>query len=303
MKLIQSDRLVRQPLTGMAGLVGLAWLSVTAVVAASQCTLIFKPERVKEVDHPHSIGHRTRSVVLRSTDGTRLSGWLLTPKAPGPHPAVVYFGGRSEEVSWVARDAGRMFPNMTVLAINYRGYGDSEGIPGERQIIEDAHVLFDWMAERHHVNPAKIAVVGRSLGSGVAVQVAVRRPVAAVVLITPYDSLLAVAKRHFRPVPSFILKGFVLKHRFDSVKYAPLLSAPTFIVRAASDNVVPASHTDQLVAKLTTTLQDETIAGSDHYNIPYLEATQERIAHFLTAKFNEVTASLAVSTRFDSHVG
>ena len=113
--------------------------------------------------------------------------------------------------------------------------------------------------------------------------VAVSRPVAAVVLITPYDSLLALAKRRFPSVP-----GFVLRHRFDSAKHAPLLSAPTFIIRAAADDVVPASHTDLLVAKLTTAPLDETIPDSDHSNIPHLEATQKRIAEFLTAKFSKV---------------
>ncbi|MFD2271047.1 hypothetical protein ACFS07_07730 [Undibacterium arcticum] len=110
-------------------------------------------------------------------------------------------------------------------------------------------------------------------------------------MITPYDSLLALAKRRFPSVP-----GFVLQHRFDSVKHAPLLSAPTFIIRAATDDVVPASHTDLLVATLTTPPQDETILGSDHGNIPYLEATQQRIADFLTVKFGEVAARLTTST-------
>src|ERR1700716_2479029 len=251
---------------GMAGLAALAWLSFAAVVAASQRKLIFNPARIKEVERPRSVAHRTRPVVLRSADGTRLSGWLLSPQAPGSHPGVIYFGGRSEEVSWVARDAGRMFPNMTVLAINYRGYGDSAGIPGETQMITDAYMLFDWMAERYNVDPAKIAVVGRSLGSGVAVQVAVPRPVAALVLVTPYDSLVAVAKRRFRSVPV----DWVMKHRFESVKYAPRLVAPTLIIRATSDDVVPAVHTDSLIAKLTNSPQDETISDSDHCNIPSL---------------------------------
>lgn len=277
--------------TGMGAIIALAWLTVTTVIAVSQRKLIFNPVRAKEVERPRSIGHRTRSVVLRSADGIQLSGWLLTPRALGPHPAVVYFGGRSEEVSWVARDAWRMFPNMTVLAVNYRGYGDSEGIPGERQLIEDAHMLFDWFAENRHIVAGQIAVVGRSLGSGVAVQIAVHRAVAAVVLITPYDSLVSLAKRRFPSLP-----GFVVKHRFDSVKHAPLLSAPTFIIRAASDDVVPALHTDLLVAQLATAPRDETIPGSDHSNIPYLEATQERIADFLTTTFNDVSESLTTDT-------
>jgi uncharacterized protein len=219
--------------------------------------------------------------VLRANDGTRLAGWLMTPREPGPHPAVLYFGGRSEEVSWVARDAGTLFPGMTVLAMNYRGYGDSRGIPGEEHMVEDGCMLFDWLGSRRNVDATRIAVVGRSLGSGVAVQVAKERPASAMVLITPYDSILAIAQRRFRGVPV----SFVLKHRFESVKYASLLKAPTYILRAASDDIVPHSHTDQLVSQLTSVRLDETIPESDHMNIPYLQETQQRIARFLTSQF------------------
>jgi dipeptidyl aminopeptidase/acylaminoacyl peptidase len=266
---------------GIAGLASLAWLSMTAAVAAGQRKLIFNPVRAREVAHPRSAGHRTRTVVLRSPDGTRLSGWLMSPKAPGRHPAVLYFGGRSEEVSWVARDAGRMFPDMTVLAINYRGYGDSFGVPDELHMIADARMLYDWVAEHHHVDPSRIAVVGRSLGSGVAIRIAVERPVAALVLLTPYDSLVAIAQRRFRSLPI----NWVMRHRFESVKYAASLQAPVLVLRAASDDIIPASHTDLLVAKLGSAPEDVTIPESDHCNIVYLKATQECIAAFLAARF------------------
>jgi dipeptidyl aminopeptidase/acylaminoacyl peptidase len=230
-------------------------------------------------------------VVLRAADGTRLSGWLMTPKIPGPHPAVVYFGGRSEEVSWVVRDAGKLFPDMAVLAVNYRGYGESHGDPAEIHMIEDGCMLFDWMAAHAHVDARRIAVVGRSLGSGVAVQVAKERPVHSVVLITPYDSILAIAKRKFRVMPI----EYMLRHRFESIKYAPALKAPTYVLRAASDDVVPHSHTDQLVAKLAQLCGDDIVPDSDHMNIPYLEGTQSRIANFLTSQFAKSLADAAAA--------
>ncbi|RJG14959.1 alpha/beta hydrolase [Massilia cavernae] len=266
---------------GFAGLASVLWVGLTAAVAASQRRLVFNPTIKREVASPRSSGHRTRPVVLRAVDGTKLSGWLMKPAMVGPHPAVVYFGGRSEEVSWVARDAGKLFPGMSVLAVNYRGYGDSQGDPAEECMVEDGCMLFDWLAARSHVDPKRVAVVGRSLGSGVAVQVALKRPAHSVVLITPYDSILALAKRRFRAVPV----EFVLRHRFETIKYASELKAPTYVLRAASDDVVPHSHTDQLVAKLGKLHLDEIIPDSDHLNIPYLEATQDRIARFLGAQF------------------
>jgi dipeptidyl aminopeptidase/acylaminoacyl peptidase len=272
----------------MAGVASMLWLGLTAAVAANQRRLVFNPTVEREVKSPRSSAHRTRPVVLRAADGTRLCGWLMTPLTPGPHPGVVYFGGRSEEVSWVVRDAGKLFPGMVVLAVNYRGYGESHGEPAEVFMVEDGCMLFDWMAARVHVDARRIAVVGRSLGSGVAVQVAKQRPAHSVVLITPYDSILALAKRKFRGMPI----EYMLRHRFESIKFAPALTAPTYVLRAAFDDVVPHSHTDQLVAKLARLCADDTIPESDHLNIPYLEATQSRIAAFLGTQFAKPLAAV-----------
>jgi dienelactone hydrolase len=175
--------------------------------------------------------------------------------------------------------------------VNYRGYGESHGVPDEIQMVEDGCMLFDWMAARAHVDEHRIAVVGRSLGSGVAVQVAKERPAHSVVLITPYDSILAIAKRKFRVMPI----EYMLRHRFESIKYAPALKAPTYVLRAASDDVVPHSHTDQLVAKLAQLCGDDIVPDSDHMNIPYLEGTQSRIANFLTAQFAKPLSEAASS--------
>jgi dipeptidyl aminopeptidase/acylaminoacyl peptidase len=268
-----------------AGILSILWLGLTAAVAAGQRRLLFNPKVKREVARPRSSGHRTRPIVLHTADGTKLSGWLMTPAVVGPHPAVLYFGGRSEEVSWIARDAGKMFPGMAVLAVNYRGYGDSLGDPAEQHLIDDGRMLYDWLAQRSHVDPKRIAVVGRSLGSGVAVQIAMARTAQSVVLITPYDSIVAIAKRRFRAVPV----EYVLRHRFESVKYASALKVPIFVLRAASDDVVPHSHTDLLVAQLGSLHTDETIPNSDHMTIPYLASTQDRIAEFLTGQFSPAT--------------
>ena len=268
---------------GLAGLVSVLWMGLTAAVAANQKRLLFNPGgSIREVLKPYSSGHRTRPVVIRSKDGTRLSGWLMTPPVKGPHPGVVYFGGRSEEVSWVARDAGKLFPGMAVLAMNYRGYGDSHGDPAEAHFVDDGRLLYDWLSERHHVDPKRMAVVGRSLGSGVAVQVAMERDANSIVLITPYDSIAALARRKFKVMPV----DYLLQHKFESVKYANLLKAPTYVLRAAFDDVVPHSHTDLLVQQLGKLHADEIVPDSDHMNIPYLEATQARIASFLASRFN-----------------
>jgi dienelactone hydrolase len=278
----------RRLIVGAAGFASFLWASFAAVIFARQTQLVFNPVREAEVYRPHSAGHRTRRVVLRTRDGERLCGWLMTPRAPGRHPGVLYFGGRSEEVSWVARDTGRMFPGMTVLAMNYRGYGGSSGIPGEQAIMNDAAMLWEWLAAHHRVDAQRMAVVGRSLGSGVAVQVAAQRPVASLVLVTPYDSLVSLARRRFfRTVPV----QWLLRHRFESVKFASRLQTRILVLRAEEDVVIPAAHTDTFVASLPSMPLDQTIAGSDHCTIPYLEATQQAVAGFLHAGFQRMPVS------------
>lgn len=266
---------------GAAGMAALAWTSFTAAVALGQNRLLFNPVPPAAGPKPRSAVHRTRPIVLHTPDGTRLSGWLLTPRPARVSSAVLYFGGRSEEVSWLVQDAATMFPDSAVLALNYRGYGASHGAPAESHLVADAEFLYDWLAERPWVDRDRIALVGRSLGSGVAVQIAARRPAAAVMLLTPYDSILALARRKFRTVPV----DWVLRHRFESVKHAAALRAPVFVLRAASDRIVPHVHTDLLVKTLPTLAADVTIAGSDHSNLPHLPAAQAMIRTLLDDAF------------------
>lgn len=280
---LSMDKRSKRLLAGAVGLAGLGWLGFIVTVTARQNNMLFNPIRRKEVDRPRSSKHRTRPVVLRCHDGTRLSGWLLTPRTPGPHAAAIYFGGRSEEVSWAVRDAQRMFPGMLVLAINYRGYGDSHGSPAERHMIDDGTMLYDWLlASGQHVDPGRIAIVGRSLGSSVALQVAARRTVAALVLITPFDSVLAMVKKRLPSVPV----SLVLKHRFESIKVAPKVATPVLVLRAESDDIVPQVHTDILVAELPNVVSDAVVPGSNHLDIPYLDETQEHILQFMQGRLS-----------------
>jgi uncharacterized protein len=258
------------------------WAGFIVVITARQRTMLFAPNRQREVAQFAPSGHRTRQVVVRSADGTRLCGWLMTPRVPGPHPAVVYFGGRSEEVSWVVRDAEHLFPGMQVLAVNHRGFGESHGVPGERELVEDGCACVDWLCAAGRVpDSSRIAIVGRSLGSGIAVQVAAKRAVAAVVLLTPFDSVLAVVRKKIPTAPV----GLILRHRFESIKVARQVQAPVLIVRAERDDVVPHPHTDVLATHLPKLTDDVIIPGSDHANIPFIVETQVLVRRFLRKAF------------------
>jgi dipeptidyl aminopeptidase/acylaminoacyl peptidase len=191
------------------------------------------------------IAERTGAEPVRiERDGIVLRGWLLRPPGAAdraPVPAVVYFGGNAEDVSWMLGEAARL-GGHALLAVPYRGYGASTGAPFEQDLYDDAVALYDALAARPGIDAGRIAVWGRSLGSGVATWVASRRPVSAVVLSAPYDSIAALARRHYPGI------AFLLGQPFDSLARAPAVSAPLLAILGLRDTVVPPEHGERLAA-------------------------------------------------------
>ena len=185
-------------------------------------------------------GWSVEKVAITAGDGTSLSGVLAKPPIANP-ALVIYFGGNAEEATSQAVEANR-YGERAVLLMNYRGYGDSGGKPGEQALVSDAIELYDWAAHRTDLDVARIAVHGRSLGSGVAVQLAAARPVKAMLLTSPFDSLFAVAGAHYPWLPTSLL----LRHRFDSLALAPTLRMPALFLVAQRDTIIGPAHSHRL---------------------------------------------------------
>lgn len=162
---------------------------------------------------------------------------VSTRPASGPD-AVIYFGGNGEDTSVSLPSFAEAFPNRAIYLLHYPGYGGSAGSPSEKSIISAAFALFDAV----HAEHPNIVIIGRSLGTGVAIQVASSRPVARLVLVTPFDSLADVAAVHYPLLPV----RWLLVDKYDSWRYAPLVTAPTRIIVAANDEIVPRATTERL---------------------------------------------------------
>lgn len=162
---------------------------------------------------------------------------VSTCQQAGPD-AVLYFGGNAEDVSQDVPDIAAAFPNKAIYLLHYPGYGGSSGSPSQQSIFAAALALFD----RVHTDHPNIVVIGRSLGSGVAVWIASQRPVTRLVLVTPYDSLADIAARHYPYLPV----RWLLRDKFESWRYAPQVTAPTRIIVAEDDEVIPRASSDRL---------------------------------------------------------
>jgi hypothetical protein len=200
----------------------------------AQDSLIFHPQPLAEAQRLEvSKKASVESIFMDAADGTRLHAWHVKGD-----PLILYFGGNAEEVSWMIAEAARHTPHLGWLLVDYRGYGSSGGSPSEKALVSDALLWYDRISP----DAKKIYAFGRSLGSGVAVQLAAQRPIAGVVVVAPFDSLVEVGKRHY----PFLPVSWMLRHRFDSAALAPKISAPLLCIVAAGDDIVPPVHSQRL---------------------------------------------------------
>jgi pimeloyl-ACP methyl ester carboxylesterase len=118
-----------------------------------------------------------------------------------------------------------------------------KGSPTEENLLNDALIIYDYIAERKDIDTGKIAVMGRSLGTGVAVYLASERPLKGLILVSPFDSIRGVVK----DVSRFIPVSLLIKHPFDSVKLAPSIKTPMLALVATRDKVIRPRRSMSLV--------------------------------------------------------
>ena len=241
-------------------------VSIALLLYAGACIALFVFQRsLTYYPQPKSFGGPGDTMVLR-VDGADVNV-TMRPHA-GPK-ALVYFGGNAEDVSANLPSFAAAFPDHALYLMHYRGYGGSAGKPTEAALHADALALFD-QARRDH---PEITVIGRSLGSGIAVRLATERPASKLILVTPYDSLGAVAANQFRYFPV----RWLLTDNFDAIRDAPAVRIPTLILQAEHDEVIPGRHTEALAAAFAKGVASRVvIRGVGHNDISgkpdYLEA-------------------------------
>jgi pimeloyl-ACP methyl ester carboxylesterase len=200
-------------------------------------------------------------VEIASGDGT-IEGWWLDAAPSSTGKIILYFGGNAEDVLYTAATSQRLHARR-VLVTNYRGYGASQGKPSQAALYQDALAIYDYAVQHTGIRPEDIIVMGRSLGSGVATYLAAHRPVRAAVLITPFDSISAVAQYHYR----FLPVGILLRHPFPSDTFAPKITAPVLIVAGELDQVIAARHAERLFAAWAGEKKIHVLSGAGHNDI------------------------------------
>lgn len=241
---------------------GLLYAAVCLMMWLGQDSLIFLRQPLQDAARAAMRDSPAREMTVDAGDGTRLHGWLRPALGTTPTALLLYFGGNAEEVSGMQGELAR-YPDVAVATFNYRGYGLSEGDPSEANLLADALDLYDVLVAHPGVDKTAVFVMGRSLGSGVAVHLAAHRSVRGVVLISPYDSLAAVGARAYPWLPV----RWLMRHPFDSLARAARIDAPLLALVAERDAVVPPSHSVKLASAWRGPHDLVRLPGADHIDL------------------------------------
>lgn len=249
-------------------------LAVFAVLLyAGICVLLYAAQRsLLYFPTPESQHARAKALYITS-GGVELKVWHVPRSA---ERAVLYFGGNAEDVGWNIDALSETLPSTDIYLMNYRGYGGSGGVPTEAALFADAEALFDYASARHR----NVAVIGRSLGSGVAMHLADVRRVEKLVLVTPYDSVLNVAQAYL----SFVPVAWLLLDHYDSLSRAARVGIPVLVLLAANDRVIARGHSERLVAAFAPAQAEvRVIDGTTHDSISLAPEYHAALAAFLLA--------------------
>jgi fermentation-respiration switch protein FrsA (DUF1100 family) len=212
-------------------------------------------------------------VDLRTADGLKLGGWLVRPAAATEWGAVLVFNGNAGHRGYRAPLAEALArAGLAVLLFDYRGYGENPGSPSEDGLSRDADAALDLLLERGY-GLDRIAYFGESLGAAVAIELATRRHPAAVVVRSPFSSLVDVGRTHY----PFLPVNLMLRDRYPSVERVASIGAPLLVIAGDRDSIVPLRSSRALYDAAAEPKHMVVIDGADH-NDGELLAGKEMVA-------------------------
>jgi pimeloyl-ACP methyl ester carboxylesterase len=228
-------------------------------MAWSQDDLIFPVHAVGPAD-PLPPG--AERLVVDTPGGEKLHGVHIPPATrTGARTLVLGFGGNAWNGENVASYLHQLYPGADIVAFHYRGYRPSTGSPSADALVADAPQLLDAAIDR--VKPERVVAVGFSIGSGVAASLSGRSGLDGLVLVTPFDSMKAVAQEIYPWLPV----GFFLRHEIDTAGFLKGKEVPVAIVAAERDEIIPPRRTQALREAVPNLVFDRTVAAAGHNDI------------------------------------
>lgn len=248
----------RRVVLTLAGWLVAALLTAVLLAYLGQRSLIYHPDPLGAGPVGGTYPN-VRDVSLRTEDGLELDAWLVTPADTNLGVAALYLpgnaGSRFDRLDLAQDMADR---GVTVLLVDYRGYGGNPGKPSESGFAKDARSAAAWLRESGFT-AAQTIYVGESIGTGVAATLAVSDPPAGLILRSPYTSLSAVVRDQIR-VPV----GFLLKDRFDTLGRIGSVEAPTLVLAGEADELISPEQSEAVAEEAGNLHEFVTVPRAGH---------------------------------------
>ncbi len=216
----------------VAGLIA-GYFILIAFVYAKQGSMLYFPARDIEAT-PTNIGLDYREFTLRTKDGLDISAWYIP--ADNATGFVLFCHGNAGNISH-RLDSIQIFHGLGlgVLIFDYRGYGKSEGSPDEEGTYIDAEAAWDYLVNVLHVKPQRIVLFGRSLGSAVAAEVALRKQAGALIMESGFTSVPDLGKKFFPHLPVRLIS----RYHYESINKVGRIKIPKLFIHSPDDEIVP----------------------------------------------------------------
>lgn len=229
-------------------------MAVLAYFYITQDSKIFNFSEI-EKDEPFIVKD-TKEIKLKISDDVTLDGLYKKSKKEDAS-LIIYFGGNSDDATRFMLHISSL-EDFDIVAFNYRGYMKSTGKPSEKALFDDALKIYDRYSKNQ-----KVIIIGRSLGSGVAVYLASKRKNSGVVLITPYYSIASLAQEKYPFLPINLL----LKYKFDSMRYIKNIKSPISVILVKNDTTIPNKNSENLIKKIKNLNSVITLEKTTHADV------------------------------------
>jgi fermentation-respiration switch protein FrsA (DUF1100 family) len=259
----------------LAAVVAGAYLAVLLVLMAFEDRLVFHPVRAAE-DWTPVPSEQFQDVDLRTADGTRIHAWWLPRE--GASGAVLCCHGNAGNLShWgtALLTLGQAL-GESVLMFDYPGYGRSEGVPNEAGCYAAADAAYDYLTGTRRVPPEQVVLYGQSLGGGVVVDLASRRPHRGLVLVSTFTTMPDAGQR----LAPWLPVRWMMHNRFDSLAKIGRCRAPVFVVHGTDDGLVPLEMGRRLFEAANEPKAFFPVEGAGHNDLP-LETFLPKLRQFL----------------------
>jgi uncharacterized protein len=271
--------MIRRTLMKTASVFVALVVAFLALVWLTQRRLIYFPAAyLPSLDEAGAGGGE--QVTFETSDGLRLGAWFFAATGPPPHlTLLVFHGNGGNRAHRVGLAISLRRQGMHVLLTDYRGYAGNPGSPSEPGLAADARAALAYLESRADVDRSRIVYFGESLGTGVAMRLAMERTPAGLILRSPFTSLVDVGRYHYPLLPVRLL----LRDRFPSIEHAAHIRCPVLVIAGDHDSVVPVDNTRQLYESIASTKTFVTMAGADHNDDALLDgdAMIEAIVRFV----------------------